>query len=76
MENGEGCRQVAIVKSLKMNVAVAEWDRLPLVPVIVTLKGVKNRNDPVEFEVHDNVAVEVVGGKVTLPDVRALHARP
>ena len=52
-----------IVKSLKLNVAVAEWLRLPLVAVIATL------NVPADVDLHDTVEVCGDGGSVTLEGV-------
>jgi len=40
-----------MLKSLKLNVAIAEWDSVPLVPVTVTVKA------PAVLELHDTVAV-------------------
>lgn len=52
-----------MLKSLKLNVAIAECDSVPLVPVTVTEKV------PAAVDLHDSVAVCGEGGSVTLPGV-------
>ncbi len=59
-----------IVKSVKVNVAVAVWVNEPLVPVIVTVKV------PAVVELQDNVAVAGDGGRVTLAGLIAVQVRP
>jgi hypothetical protein len=59
----------AMVKSTKLNVAVAVWTRVPLVPVIVRM------NVPAVVELHDTVAVAGNGG-ITLNGVIAPQVRP
>jgi hypothetical protein len=58
MEDGEVRLQLTvtgvegeIAKSLKLNVAIAEWDNVPLMPVTVTV------NVPAVLELQDSVAV-------------------
>jgi hypothetical protein len=58
MEDGEVRLQLTvtgvegeIAKSLKLNVAIAEWDSVPLMPVTVTV------NVPAVLELQDSVAV-------------------
>ncbi len=60
----------AMVKSTKVNVAVAVWVSEPLVPVMVTVKV------PAEVELQDNVAVAGDGGRVTLPGLIAVQVSP
>jgi hypothetical protein len=59
----------AMVKSTKLNVAVAVWTRVPLVPVMVRVKV------PAVVELQDTVAVAGKGG-ITLSGVIAPQVRP
>ncbi len=60
----------AMVKSVKVKVAVVEWDRGVLVPVMVTVKV------PAVVELQDRVAVWGDGGRVTLLGVIAPQVSP
>jgi len=58
----------AMLKSVTVKVAVAEWESVPLVPVMVTVYVAAT------VELHETVAV-AVGGTVTLLGVIAPHER-
>ena len=58
----------AMLKSVTVKVAVAEWESVPLVPVMVTVYVAAT------VELHETVAV-AVGGTVTLLGVMAPHVR-